>query len=85
MAEAKAKSRGLGRRVHFVVSDADQWRPDPASAEMIWIMESSEHFHDKPGFIERCARALRPGGVLAVCAWLAAMARYAMTNRNWSM
>jgi tocopherol O-methyltransferase len=70
MAAAKAKSRGLTSRVQFQVRDADQWQPEPASTDVVWIMESSEHFHDKPGFFERCARALKPGGILAVCAWL---------------
>ncbi len=70
MAAAKAKSRGLTSRVQFQVQDADQWQPEPASADLIWIMESSEHFHDKPRFFERCSRALKPGGILAVCAWL---------------
>jgi len=70
MGAAKAKSRGLAPRVQFQVQDADQWRPEPASFDVIWIMESSEHFHDKPRFFECCARALKPGGVLAVCAWL---------------
>jgi tocopherol O-methyltransferase len=70
MAAAKAKARGLTRRVQFQVRDANQLHPEPASADVIWIMESSEHFEDKPGFFERCAHALKPGGVLAVCAWL---------------
>jgi tocopherol O-methyltransferase len=70
MATAKAKSRGLSHRVRFEVNDADRWQPKPASFDVVWIMESSEHFHDKPGFIERCALALKPGGTLAVCAWL---------------
>ncbi len=70
MAGAKAKARGLAGRVQFQVQDANQWQPEQASADVIWIMESSEHFRDKPGFFERCARALKPGGVLAVCAWL---------------
>ncbi len=70
MATAKAKSRGLAPRVRFEVNDADQWQPKPASFDVIWIMESSEHFHDKPRFFERCASALKPGGILAVCAWL---------------
>jgi tocopherol O-methyltransferase len=70
MAAAKAKGRGLTRRVQFRVCDANQWQPEPASADVIWIMESSEHFRDKPGFFERCACALKPGGILAVCAWL---------------
>ncbi len=70
MATAKAKARGLSARVHFEVHDANIWRPEPANVDLIWIMESSEHFRDKAGFFEHCARALRPGGVLAVCAWL---------------
>ncbi|HYL77669.1 MAG TPA: class I SAM-dependent methyltransferase [Bryobacteraceae bacterium] len=70
MAAAKAKSRLLSGRVQFQVHDANQWQPDPASVDAIWIMESSEHFRDKPGFFASCARALKPGGVLAVCAWL---------------
>ena len=69
-AASKAKARGLGSRVRFEVLDANQWQPQPSSVDMIWIMESSEHFRDKPGFFERCATALKPGGVLAVCAWL---------------
>ena len=70
MAWAKAKARGLSHRVRFEVNDANQWQPEPESIDLIWIMESSEHFHDKPRFFERCARALTPSGVLAVCAWL---------------
>jgi tocopherol O-methyltransferase len=70
MATAKAKSRGFAASVRFEVNDADTWQPKPASFDVIWIVESSEHFHDKPDFFQRCARALKPGGILAVCAWL---------------
>jgi len=70
MAAARAKKRGLTNRVKFELNDANEWQPEPASVDLIWIMESSEHFPDKPGFFERCALALKPGGVLAVCAWL---------------
>jgi tocopherol O-methyltransferase len=70
MAEKKAKARGLSERVHFQLTDANAWQPEPESVDMIWIMESSEHFRDKAGFFKRCATALKPGGVLAVCAWL---------------
>jgi tocopherol O-methyltransferase len=52
------------------VEDANDWQPQPESTDVIWIMESSEHFRDKKTFFERCASALKPGGVLAVCAWL---------------
>jgi tocopherol O-methyltransferase len=70
MASKKAKSLGLSDRVQFEVEDANQWQPQPASVGMVWIMESSEHFLDKRGFFKRCASALKPGGILAVCAWL---------------
>jgi tocopherol O-methyltransferase len=52
------------------VKDANLWQPEPASFDVVWIMESSEHFPDKRHFFERCAMALKPGGTLAVCAWL---------------
>lgn len=70
MAAAKAKARNLGSRVRFQVRDANEWQPEPESVDVVWIMESSEHFRNKAGFFERCARVLKPGGVLAVCAWL---------------
>ncbi|HEY2124754.1 MAG TPA: class I SAM-dependent methyltransferase [Chthoniobacterales bacterium] len=70
MAAKKAKARRLSDRVRFQVADANEWQPRPASVDMVWIMESSEHFRDKRGFFQRCAAALRPGGVLAVAAWL---------------
>jgi len=70
MANRKAKARGLGGSARFEVSDANLWQPEPASFDVVWIMESSEHFPDKKHFFERCAIALKPGGTLAVCAWL---------------
>ncbi len=70
IATKKARARGLSARVNFEVKDANDWLPEPESADVVWIMESSEHFRDKKGFFARCATALKPGGTLAVCAWL---------------
>jgi tocopherol O-methyltransferase len=70
MANKKARERGLSPRVHFEVGDANEWKPEPGSVDLVWVMESSEHFEDKKGFFKRCAAALKPGGVLAVAAWL---------------
>jgi tocopherol O-methyltransferase len=70
MAARKAKARQLGNQVRFEVNDANLWKPAPESFDVVWIMESSEHFPDKKHFFEKCALALRPGGTLAVCAWL---------------
>ena len=70
MAQRRARARQLDDRVRFQLVDANLWSPDRESVDAIWIMESSEHFLDKESFFGRCARALRPGGVLAVAAWL---------------
>jgi tocopherol O-methyltransferase len=70
MATKRAKAKGLSDKVQFNVVDANLWQPQLESFDVIWIMESSEHFRDKQGFFVRCASALKPGGTLAVCAWL---------------
>lgn len=70
MANREAKRRGVNRQVCVIVQDANQWEPEPQSVDLVWILESSEHFPDKKRFFERCAKALKPGGTLAVGAWL---------------
>jgi tocopherol O-methyltransferase len=70
IARRRARERRLSEKVRFEVQDANLWVPEPASVDVVWVMESSEHFPDKPGFFDRCATALKPGGTLAVCAWL---------------
>ena len=70
MATRKALSEGWSEQVTFEVQDANEWMPEAESFDVVWVMESSEHFRDKKGFFGRCATALKPGGTLAVCAWL---------------
>jgi tocopherol O-methyltransferase len=70
MATRKARALGLSSQVRFLVQDANHWQPEPSSVDVVWIMESSEHFANKKEFFARCAAALRPGATLAVCAWL---------------
>jgi tocopherol O-methyltransferase len=70
IATKKAKAVGLANQVQFQVADVNLWRPQPESIDVIWIMESSEHFRNKKGFFKRCAFALNSGGILAICAWL---------------
>jgi tocopherol O-methyltransferase len=62
---------GLGGRVRFLCRDAEQMAFPPETFDAVWNIECSEHFFDKPGFFRRAAGWLRPGGRVALCAWLA--------------
>jgi tocopherol O-methyltransferase len=44
---------------------------DSASFDRVYSVESSEHMPDKQRFFDQAFRTLKPGGVMAVCAWLA--------------
>jgi tocopherol O-methyltransferase len=71
-ATEQARAEGLGEQTRFLVMDANSLDLPPASFDVVWIIECSEHLTDKARFMEACARVLRPGGTLALCAWLAA-------------
>ena len=69
---ARAAAGPLAPRVSFRVADAERWTPPSEAFDVVWVVECSEHLRDKAGFMAKCARALAPGGKLALCAWLAA-------------
>ena len=72
LATSAARAEELDSLVRFEVRDANHLRPDAETFDVVWVIECSEHLADKARCIDSCARALRPGGVLALCAWLAA-------------
>lgn len=65
----KAKRQGLDKMVEFFVMDANYLDFPENHFDAIWIIECSEHLHDKGNFIKNCSRILKPGGILALCAW----------------
>jgi tocopherol O-methyltransferase len=65
--------QGVGRRTRFRCADAETVELPDAAFDVVWNVECSEHFFDKPAFFRRVARWLKPGGRLALCAWLAGM------------
>jgi tocopherol O-methyltransferase len=68
----RARRAGVGDRVAVRVCDAERVDFDD-EYDLIWMMESSEHLHDKRGCIEKAARGLRPGGRLLIAAWAGSM------------
>jgi len=80
LAERRARSFGLRDRIRFAVSDANKLAFGTESFDAVWSIECSEHLFEKSGFIRNCARALRPGGTLGLCTWLAAEPSSAAAN-----
>jgi tocopherol O-methyltransferase len=70
-ATLSAGCQGVGRRARFLRADAESVSFPPASFDVVWNVECSEHLFDKPAFFRRAAGWLRPGGRVALCAWLA--------------
>lgn len=70
-AATSSRLRGAANRTKFLRTDAEQLSWPDGSFDVVWSIECTEHLYDKPAFFERAARWLRPGGRMAICAWLA--------------
>ncbi len=58
IAKENAARASLGNRLSFVVGDADGFSFPAGAFDVVWVMESSEHFQDKAGFFRNVARTL---------------------------
>jgi tocopherol O-methyltransferase len=63
-------NRGAGS-TDFRCVDAEQVDFPQESFDIVWSIECTEHLYDKARFFQRAAAWLRPGGRMAICAWLA--------------
>ncbi len=70
-AASEAWWRNAGAATDFQCIDAEAADFPDGSFDVVWSIECTEHLFDKPAFFRRAARWLKPGGRLAVCAWLA--------------
>lgn len=62
---------GASKNTRFRRADAEQLDWPRESFDVVWSIECTEHLFDKPAFFRRAADWLKPGGRVAICAWLA--------------
>ncbi|MBL8816731.1 MAG: methyltransferase domain-containing protein [Planctomyces sp.] len=62
---------GTKKKTRFICEDAEKVEFSPESFDVAWSIECTEHLFDKPAFFRRMSGWLRPGGRVAICAWLA--------------
>jgi tocopherol O-methyltransferase len=70
IARQRAEQSKVSDKVHFEIADANYLQVPQESFDAVWIIECSEHVGDKAALIETCYQALKPNGVIAICAWL---------------
>ncbi len=73
LARQNAKFAAVEQSATFFMQDAESYDYPPAAFDVVWTMESSEHFHDKEQYFRHVARTLRPGGRLLLAAWTGSM------------
>lgn len=71
-ARVSAWLQGVGGRTRFLCQDAENAGLPPTAFDIVWSVECTEHIFDKPRFFQNLAGWLRPGGRMAIAAWLAA-------------
>jgi len=70
-ASASAAWHRVGKQTTFLRADAEKFQLDAGTIDVVWSIECTEHLFDKAAFIRKAAQWLRPGGRMAICAWLA--------------
>ena len=73
IATRNAANAGAGERIRFLVQDVGTYDFPPAAFDIVWAMESSEHFPEKQKALRSFASALRPGGQCLLAAWTGSM------------
>jgi tocopherol O-methyltransferase len=62
--------RGLSRQTVWQCGDAETVAFPDNAFDVVWSIECTEHLFDKASFFRTAAQWLKPGGRMAICAWL---------------
>lgn len=80
LALARKLCESLDGATSFELADAESYVFPAGSFDVIWNMESSEHFFDKAAYFRKVATALKPGGKLMVAACTGSMQNQLVAN-----
>ena len=73
VANKKAAAANVRSNVRFHLQDAEKFEYPYDHYDLVWTMESSEHFADKQRYFHRVCRTLRSDGRLLLAAWTGSM------------
>ncbi|MFN9720776.1 MAG: class I SAM-dependent methyltransferase [Planctomycetota bacterium] len=66
-----SRMAGTSGRTTFLCQDAEKTEFPEDSFDVAWSIECTEHLFDKPAFFRKVSTWMKPGGRVAICAWLA--------------
>jgi tocopherol O-methyltransferase len=73
IASHNASRAGVDGMINFQIQDVARFSFPSDDFDLVWAMESTEHFPDKPKFFHDVAGTLREGGQSLVAAWTGSM------------
>jgi len=68
-AQERATEANLADRVQFQVANALDLPFADNRFDLVWSLESGEHFPDKAKFLQEAYRVLKPGGMVLMATW----------------
>jgi len=76
VAKKKVAASKFSANIHLRLGDAESFAYPADHYDIVWTMESSEHFADKQKYFHQVRRTLRRDGRLLLAAWTGSMAHY---------